>query len=201
MNTSSTSAFALGPLEIDALREAATIGGGHAATALSQLTNRTIRISVPRVQIMSAGELQQELETQGTDYLAVSMGMLGDVAGQTVQIFPRESARRLAAILLEADAEGASAELQQSTLCEVSNIIVGGYLDALSRLLSLLMFMSIPRVSIGRLGPLGGEWQAAETVLSFQTDLNLGEQHFAATFLFMPTEETVATMLRSLQLA
>jgi len=33
--------------QIDALREVANIGAGHAATALSQLTNCRIMISVP----------------------------------------------------------------------------------------------------------------------------------------------------------
>ena len=35
-------------LQIDALREVANIGAGHAATALSLMTNRRIMISVPR---------------------------------------------------------------------------------------------------------------------------------------------------------
>ena len=37
-------------LQRDALREVANIGAGHAATALSQLTNRRIMISVPEVE-------------------------------------------------------------------------------------------------------------------------------------------------------
>ena len=38
-------------LQLDALREVANIGAGHAATALSQMTNRTIMIAVPEVNI------------------------------------------------------------------------------------------------------------------------------------------------------
>ena len=41
-------------LQLDALREVANIGAGHAATALSQMTNRTIMISVPEVNILRA---------------------------------------------------------------------------------------------------------------------------------------------------
>src|SRR5437867_184597 len=37
--------------QIDALREVANIGAGHAATALSQLTNCRIMISVPQINI------------------------------------------------------------------------------------------------------------------------------------------------------
>jgi len=38
-------------LQLDALKEVANIGAGHAATALSQLTSRTIMINVPEVNI------------------------------------------------------------------------------------------------------------------------------------------------------
>ena len=41
----------LRPEQVDALREVANIGAGHAATALSQMTGQTILISVPRLTI------------------------------------------------------------------------------------------------------------------------------------------------------
>src|SRR2546429_5158361 len=44
-------------LQIDALREVANIGAGHAATALSQLTNRRIMISVPQINIVRLEEV------------------------------------------------------------------------------------------------------------------------------------------------
>jgi chemotaxis protein CheC len=191
---------ALDSLQLDGLREAATIGAGHAATALSQLTSRIVRINVPRVHVISTAELDLELSAQGSGYIAVTMGMLGDVAGQTVQIFPKLSARRLTALLLETDENGSTEELEQSTLCEVGNIIVGAYLDALSRMMSLLMFMSIPQISVDKIIPFSG-YQPSDRIICFHTDLDLGEEHFAATFLFMPNEATVGAMLRSMQLA
>ena len=42
-------------LQLDALREVASIGAGHAATALSQMTASRIMISVPRLQIARLG--------------------------------------------------------------------------------------------------------------------------------------------------
>ncbi len=38
-------------IQIDALREVANIGAGHAATALSQMIGDTIMISVPTINI------------------------------------------------------------------------------------------------------------------------------------------------------
>jgi chemotaxis protein CheY-P-specific phosphatase CheC len=47
----------LGPHEMDLLREVANIGAGHAATALSTMVGSTIMISVPRVNVLDAGEV------------------------------------------------------------------------------------------------------------------------------------------------
>jgi chemotaxis protein CheC len=38
-------------LQLDALKEVANIGAGHAATALSQMTDRRIMISVPTIRV------------------------------------------------------------------------------------------------------------------------------------------------------
>ena len=42
----------LNSLELDTLREIGSIGTGNAATALSQLLNREVRITMPEVRIM-----------------------------------------------------------------------------------------------------------------------------------------------------
>ena len=43
-------------LELDTLREIGSIGTGNAATALSQMLNREIRITLPEVRIMEYNE-------------------------------------------------------------------------------------------------------------------------------------------------
>jgi chemotaxis protein CheC len=44
-------------LQLDALREVANIGAGHAATALSQMINSTIMISVPTINVSRLEEV------------------------------------------------------------------------------------------------------------------------------------------------
>ena len=46
-------------LQLDALREVANIGAGHAATALSQMTDSTIMISVPEVNVRPLEEVAE----------------------------------------------------------------------------------------------------------------------------------------------
>src|SRR5438874_9708047 len=87
-------------LQIDALREVANIGAGHAATALSQLTNRRIMISVPQINIARLEEVPDLLGDPQEVVAAVLMHMLGDLTGRTLLMFPEAMARQLCDMLL-----------------------------------------------------------------------------------------------------
>src|SRR6266513_3369971 len=73
----------LSTARLDALREVANIGAGHAATALSTLTGTRIMISVPMVNIVPPGDFVPEI-SPGAEIVAVQMAMSGEIAGQTV---------------------------------------------------------------------------------------------------------------------
>src|SRR6266704_1599164 len=87
-------------LQIDALREVANIGAGHAATALSQLTNRKIMISVPQINIVRLEEVPDLLGNPQDVVAAVLMHMLGDLTGRTLLLFPESVGRRVCDMLL-----------------------------------------------------------------------------------------------------
>ncbi len=119
-------------LQRDALREVANIGAGHAATALSQLTNRRIMISVPEVNITRLEEVPEILGKADDVVAAVLMHMMGDLTGRTLVLFPESSARQLCDILLRRPlgTTTAFAEMEQSGLKEVGNILSSAYMNA-----------------------------------------------------------------------
>src|SRR5437879_13571667 len=87
-------------LQIDALREVANIGAGHAATALSQLTDRRIMISVPQINIARLEEMPDLLGDSQEVVAAVLKPMRGDLPGRTLLLFPEAVARQLCHMLL-----------------------------------------------------------------------------------------------------
>src|SRR5216684_8802113 len=76
-------------LQSDALREVANIGAGHAATALSQLTNRRIMISVPQINIARLEEVPDLLGNPQDVVAAVLMHMLGISPAARCCSFPK----------------------------------------------------------------------------------------------------------------
>ena len=141
-------------LQRDALREVANIGAGHAATALSQLTNRTIMISVPEVNISRLEEVPEILGKADDVVAAVLMHMMGDLTGRTLVIFPDASARVLCDILLRRPL-GTTAvfgEMEQSGLKEVGNILTSAYMNALSDFMGMMLVPSVPSLAIDLCG-------------------------------------------------
>ena len=120
----------LGTSQMDALREVASIGAGHAATALSQMTQQRIMITVPEITVSGADGASHPvagLEDPKEIAAAVSMRMLGDLTGHTMFVIPKQNAKLLCDMLLRREL-GATAtfdELETSSLKEAGNIVGG----------------------------------------------------------------------------
>jgi chemotaxis protein CheC len=199
----------LDPSQLDAMREIANIGAGHAATALSQMTHRTIMIQVPEVAILRLEDVGSAIGEPDDIAAAVMMKVLGDVTGRTVQVFPGESASRLTSLVSGArvvDFPEGFTEAHQETLKEIGNIIVGAYLNALSDFMGLLLIMSVPAIAIDMIGAImmtsflnfGHE---QDHVLCVKTEMVMGDDHIRGHFLLIPDETSLQVMLREMKLA
>src|SRR5918997_5624823 len=136
--------------QLDALREVANIGAGHAATALSQMTGGTIMISVPQINIAPLEEVPTQIAGPEEPIAAVLMHMLGDLTGRTLLVFPQRVAIRLAELMLHRPA-GSSKDmgpLEQSAIKEAGNILSGAYMNALSDFMGLMLLPSPPSLAI-----------------------------------------------------
>jgi chemotaxis protein CheC len=136
-------------IQLDALREVANIGAGHAATALSQMTGDTIMISVPTINIARLEDVPPQITGPEEPVAAVLMNMLGDLTGRTLLVFPRPTAIRLAELMLRRPAkDGQLGEIEQSAIKECGNILSGAYLNALSDFMGLMLLPSPPSLAI-----------------------------------------------------
>lgn len=137
-------------LQLDALREVENIGAGHAATALSQMTNRRIMITVPEISVSRLEDVAGLLGKPDEIVAAVLLHMLGDLTGRTLLVFPETAARRLCDLLL-ARPIGKTTEfgmLEQSSLKEAGNILCGAYMNALSSFMGMMLLPSVPSLVI-----------------------------------------------------
>jgi chemotaxis protein CheC len=141
--------LALKELQLDALREVANIGAGHAATALSQMIGETIMISVPTINVSRLEDVPPHITSPDEPVAAVLMHMLGDLTGRTLLVFPRRTALRLAELLLHRrETTEDFSDMQQSAIKEAGNILSSAYMNALSDFMGMMLLPSPPSLAV-----------------------------------------------------
>ncbi|HEY5062324.1 MAG TPA: chemotaxis protein CheC [Gemmatimonadaceae bacterium] len=139
----------LNPNQLDALREVANIGAGHAATALSQMIGATIMINVPTIVVARLEDVPTQVAEDDEPVAAVLMHLMGDLTGRTLLVFPRRTAIRLASMLLHRPPTGDGfTEMEQSAIKEAGNILSSAYMNALSDFMGLMLLPSPPSLAI-----------------------------------------------------
>lgn len=200
----------LKPNQLDALREVANIGAGHAATALSQMTGNTIMITVPTIHITKLEDVPQQLNSEEEPVAAVLMHMMGDLTGRTLLIFPQQTAVRLAEMMLRRP-PGSSSDLgvlEQSAIKEAGNILAGAYMNALSEFMGLMLLPSPPSLVIDMSAAIlttthlqfGSD---KDEVVSVETEFMLKEarEQMRGFFLLLPDAVSLQVILRAVRLA
>lgn len=197
-------------IQLDALRETANIGAGHAATALSQMTGNTIMIKVPAISVSSMEALPAQFSPDEEPVAAVLMHMLGDLSGRTLLVFPRPTVMRLAELMLRRPVGSSIAlgELETSAIKEAGNILSGAYMNALSDFLGMLLLPSPPSLVIDMstavLTSAFGEFSPdPDAIICVESEFMLTESNDALRgfFLLLPDPASLQVMLRALRLA
>ncbi len=197
-------------LEIDALREVASIGAGHAATALSQMIERTVMISVPTVRVVPLEEVGQLVGRPDDIVAAVLMHMMGDLTGRTLLAFPESAAKQLCDILLRRPGGSTLtfAVMEQSGLKEVGNILSSAYFNALSDFMGMMLMPSIPSLVIDYSAAVLTSatlnfGQARDSVLCLETDLRVRDSGERVTghFMLMPDLPSLRAIFDAVRLA
>jgi chemotaxis protein CheC len=200
----------LGELQLDALREVANIGAGHAATALSELTGRTIMVDVPEVRVVRLEDIGALVGDPEEVVSAVIVKLEGEFTGRTLQVMPGSTATRLTAMVIGGPQPAFPEDfgpLQRSALEEIGNILVGAYLNALAQFVGLELHMSVPAIAIDMAAAvLTTSYINFGTVEDhvFCVNTRLGVEKsgdLPSHFLLIPDDDSLAAILRSLGIA
>lgn len=148
MTTSSDDVRNLSRAALDALREVANIGAGHAATALSQITGQRIMISVPQISIAAIEDVPNQIGAAEEPVAAVAIRIEGDLTGLTLLVFPQPIAYRIASLMMGGRAVAQMGAIEESALKEAGNILSAAYLNALAEFLGMRILNSPPQLAV-----------------------------------------------------
>ena len=143
-------------LEIDTLREIGSIGTGNAATALSQMLGKEVRITMPEVRIMGYNEAIEWIGGPEAVTAGVLVKMSGDVGGIMLSVQKLELINFILGNQMAAGnpQNEELQELQQSALIEVGNIMISAFVTALSGLAGININLTVPAFAVDMQGAI-----------------------------------------------
>jgi len=192
-------------MQLDALKEIGNVGAGNSATALSQLINRKIDMTVPQIAIMPLGDVPDVVGGPDAMVAGVFLRVYGPAPSSILFLLPRESAFSLVDMLMGRE-QGYTTSLNsmdESALMEIGNILAGAYLNALSYFTKLTLLPSIPALAMDmagailsvvliQLGEMGDHALVIETEFATENDGVKGH------FFLIPDPGSLSTILAAI---
>ncbi|MFZ7131516.1 MAG: chemotaxis protein CheC [Eubacteriales bacterium] len=140
-------------LQLDMIKELANVGGGNAATSISQLVRKPVNMSVPTIDILNYNEIYENILPEDEMVIAVSMRMIGDAEGNFLFVCKDSDSRSLIHMMLPEGIQNTE-EIAHSAIKELVNILVTSYLNAISKMVSVNLISSVPALATDMFGAI-----------------------------------------------
>lgn len=146
----------LNSLEIDTLREIGSIGTGNAATALSQLLQKEVRITMPEVRIMGYNEAIEWIGGAEEITAGVLMRLGGEINGIMLSVQQIDFVNLVMESVLGRSVKDYMElhEMECSALIEVGNIMISTFINALSGLAEISVNLTVPAFTVDMQGAI-----------------------------------------------
>ena len=190
----------------DVLKEIGNIGAGNATTALAQMMQCKVDMSVPQVRLLEFKEMGEMMGGEETIMAGIYLGIEGDITGSIMFLLEKQAARHLVGKLMGMATEGEEfSEMEFSALKEVGNIITGAYLNSLSTLTNLVIYPSVPDLTVDMAGailsvPAIQFGELGDKMLLIQTQF-FDENVLDGYFILVPDLDSYGKILSALGIA
>ena len=196
---------------LDVFKEIGNIGAGNAASALAGLLNRRISMTVPDASVVPFSSILSALEGPETLVAGVLIDISGDLNGYILMLLGMKDAMSMVSQALGVPVRDVTApdfvlgDLECDTLLEISNILVGSFLSAISSFTGLSIRPSVPQIAIDMLGAIISiatiEYgKIGETVLFLKTQFNDLAGDISGHFFLIPDYNSYRILLNALGL-
>jgi chemotaxis protein CheC len=139
-------------LALDALTEIFNMGVGQAAHALSQIAGDAVLLTVPRVSVLSRGEVTEHMGGAGmASVSAVRQRFSGAINAEAVLMFPADRGLELVQMMVGGELPLEQlAEMEQEALSEVGNILLNSVMASVADALQIELDGALPSVELSQ---------------------------------------------------
>lgn len=189
--------------QLDAFRELASIGAGHAATALSQLVDRKIVITCPELREIATSDVPYAVGGPETMAAAIYVRVLGDVRGGLLFLVDDLSARALAGLMRSTAPPAELSDADHELLKHAGNMLLSAFLSALGRTAHLSLVAGSPGYANDMVGAIlqtvvaETEGHADSAVLVDADFLEEEERSVQGKLFFLPAPGSMAVIAKA----
>lgn len=181
--------------DIDILGEIGNIGSGNAATALSEILNKTVLLTVPMVKVCGLNEIANVLGGAEEVRVGVFFGLSEALKGYVLFMVKESDAQKIKDIA----ANGYDIDVS-SVFSEIANIISGAYVGSLAAMINDKIDITPPEVCIDMLGSLIDSLVAcvlsvADKTVVIGTSLIIDDEEISGFYVLLLEEESLNKML------
>ena len=198
----------LSSLEIDTLREIGSIGTGNAATALSQMIGKEVRITLPEVRIMGYNEAIEWIGGPEQVTAGVLVGMSGQMSGVMLSVQKLGFINLVLEQMLGHPIEDYHQldELGKSPLVEVGNIMISTFINALSGLSNISVNLTVPAFAVDMQGailsvPMAAYGGMSDYLMTIGGNFVCEEEQVPCSLLLSPDLGSLNFLLKKLGVA
>ena len=208
-----SSPISLTEAQLDMLKEMGNIGSGHAITALSELLNKTVEVSLTSADICSFWKVSEVFNNDNIEVLVIYSEIPVNSDLSIIQIFPKETLINLINILNDSEKKNIDLintindldDFSYSIITEIGNILSGHYTSALADLLSIKLIPNVPKVAIDNLDAILNSIIAKyshsiDYLLLINTKLMVSDMRINGTICFIPSIKILKNLFEILNI-
>ena len=186
----------------DVLKEIGNIGAGNATTALATMLQCKVDMKVPQVRMMEFKDVGALLGGEEQELAGAYLSVEGDITGSILFLVQKGVALHLVSKLMGGMGGDEFGEMERSAFKEISNIVTGSYLNALSTMTNMCIYPSIPDLAIDMAGailsvPAIEFGIMGDKILLIQSQIS-DEIEMDGFFVMIPDMESYVKILRAL---
>ena len=194
--------MAYSEIELDGLKEIVNVGGGNAATSISQMINSRVDMDVPEVEVMAYDELYQKIIADDVEMHAVLSKIVGDIDGALLFVIADESGQKIAKMMLGSD-DNPSNEIIASAVTELTNILFNSFLRAIGDMLQIQIIASLPISRYDFFGAIISSAYMAfdhydEQILVIHNEFTYNNENLDASLFLIPGEGVLDKIFKAL---
>lgn len=194
--------MAYSEIELDGLKEIVNVGGGNAATSISQMINSRVDMDVPEVEVMAYDELYQKIIADDVEMHAVLSKIVGDIDGALLFVIADELGQKIAKMMLGSD-DNPSNEIIASAVTELTNILFNSFLRAIGDMLQIQLIASLPISRYDFFGAIISSAYMAfdhydEQILVIHNEFTYNNESLDASLFLIPGEGVLDKIFKAL---